>query len=42
MGSNYIKIENEYAKFYFNQTFYDTNKGQRMYKGAELTGNFFY
>ena len=41
MSPNYIKIENEYAEFYFNQTFYDTTEGQRMYKGAELTGNFF-
>ena len=41
MSPNYIKIENEYAEFYFNQTFYNTTEGQRMYKGAELTGNYF-
>ena len=37
---NYIKIENEYAEFYYNQKTYDNNTGVRQYKGAELTGNF--
>lgn len=37
---NYIKIENEYAEFYYNQNAYDNNTGIRQYKGAELTGGF--
>ena len=41
MSPNYIKIENEYAEFYYNQTLYDENEGKRQYKGAELTGNFY-
>ena len=41
MSPNYIKIENEYAEFYYNQTLYNENEGKRQYKGAELTGNFY-
>ena len=37
---NYIKIENEYAEFYYNQNAYDNHTGVRQYKGAELTGQF--
>ena len=37
---NYIRIENEYAEFYYNQNAYDNNTGVRQYKGAELTGDF--
>ncbi len=37
---NYIKIEMEYAEFYYNQNAYDNNTGVRQYKGAELTGDF--
>ena len=37
---NYIKIENEYAEFYYNQNAYDNNTGIRQYKGVELTGGF--
>ena len=40
VAPNYIKVENEYAEFYFNQEAYDQNYGQRHYKGAELTAYF--
>ena len=37
---NYIKVENEYCEFYYNQEAYTNNFGQRHYKGAELTTMF--
>ena len=37
---NYIKIENEYAEFYYNQEAYVQNYGQRHYKGAEITAYY--
>ena len=37
---NYIKIENEYSEFYYNQEAYDQNNGQRHYKGAEITAYY--
>ena len=37
---NYIKIENEYGEFYYNQEAYDEHYGTRQYKGAELTSLF--
>ena len=37
---NYIKIENEYAEFYYNQETYNNHYGQRKYKGAELMPEF--
>ena len=37
---NYIKVENQYVEFYYNQEAYDNNIGVRQYKGAELTGDF--
>ena len=37
---NYIKFENEYGEFYYNQEAYDNNYGQRHYKGAEITAYY--
>ena len=37
---NYIKVENEYGEFYYNQEAYDEHYGQRHYKGAEITAYF--
>ena len=37
---NYIKVENEYGEFYYNQEAYDEHYGQRHYKGAEITAYY--
>ena len=34
---NYIKVENGYCEFYFNQAALDANPDRRMLKGCELT-----
>lgn len=34
---NYIKVENQYCEFYFNQAALDANPTRRMLMGAELT-----
>ena len=37
---NYIKVENEYGEFYYNQEAYDEHYGQRHYKGADITAYY--
>ena len=40
VSPNYIRVENEYSEFYYNQAAYDANINVRHYKGAELTAPF--
>ena len=37
---NYIRVENQYCEFYYNQAALDANPDRRMLKGAELTCDF--
>ena len=37
---NYIKVENQYCEFYFNQAALDANPDRRMLKGAELSCDY--